>query len=266
VVPADRWKGEYFNNKTLSGSPVMVRDDGNTGLDFSWGTGSPSTVCNVPADDFSVRWTRTASFQAATYRFTITTDDGMRLKVDGQTILDKWFDQAPTTYTADVALTAGNHTVVVEYYEYGVGATAKADWSLACQATVAADRWKGEYFSNKTLSGSPVMVRDDGNGVINFNWVGDSPSTACGVPADNFSTRWTRTASFSAGTYRFSMTTDDGMRLKVDGQTIIDKWFDQGPTTYTADLALGAGNHTVVVEYYESGLGATAMASWSLLP
>src|SRR5262249_11330417 len=81
----------------------------------------------------------------------------------------------------------------------------------------------------------------------------------------NFSTRWTRTVGFSAGTYRFTATGDDGIRLYVDGQLKIDKWVDQAPTTYTADVALSAGNHDLKFEFYENGGGAVARLSWALI-
>jgi hypothetical protein len=219
TVLSGRWKGEYFNNMTLSGSPTIVRDDGAGVLDFDWGSGSPGSSCGVGADHFSARWTRTAHFDAGNYRFTVTSDDGFRIYVDGSLKLEKWFDQGPTTYTVDVALSAGNHTVRMDYYENGGGAVAKLSWKLQsnCFTTVPSTSWRGQYFNNKTFSGSPAMVRNDGNGFLNFEWYSDSPSTACGFPADNFSVRWTRTVSFNAGTYRFTITSDDGFRLYVDG-------------------------------------------------
>jgi hypothetical protein len=264
-VPSDHWKGEYFNNQTLSGSPSMVRDDGTGSLNFDWGLGSPSTSCAIGVDNFSVRWTRTVSFNAGAYRFTVTSDDGFKLYVDDQLALNKWFDQPPTTYTVDVSLTEGNHTVKMEYYENGGGALAKLSWELVsggCISSVPSDHWKGEYFNNQTLSGSPSMVRDDGASFIDFDWGTGSPSSACGIGADNFSVRWTRTFSFDADTYRFTVTGDDGFRLYVDDVLKLEKWFDQPPTTYSVDVPLSAGNHTLKMEYYEHGGGATAKLSW----
>ncbi|HKX26726.1 MAG TPA: PA14 domain-containing protein [Blastocatellia bacterium] len=267
TVAASRWKGEYFNNRTLSDGPSMVRDDGEGFLDFDFGGGAPVSTCGLPVDNFSIRWTRTVNFAAGTYRFSVTGDDGVRLYIDGQLKIDQFVDQAPTLYSADVDLTAGNHEVKLEYYEAGGGAVARLSWAqvsgAACLATVAADRWKGEYFNNRTLAGSPILVRDDGPTSLNFDFGGGSPNSACGVPVDNFSTRWTRTVAFAAGTYRFSVTGDDGVRLYVDGQLKIDKFIDQGPTTYAADVALTAGNHEVKLEYYEAGGGAVARLSWA---
>ena len=115
----------------------------------------------------------------------------------------------------------------------------------SCTATVASDHWKGEYFNNTTLSGSPVMVRDDGTDVLNLNWgYQASPSASCNVPGVQFSVRWTRQVSFTAGTYRFSTSSDDGMRLYVDGQKIQDRWVDQVASQQTVDVPLTGGTHT----------------------
>jgi hypothetical protein len=265
-VPADRWKGEYFNNQTLSGSPAMVRDDGASFLNLNFGGGSPSSVCGVNADNFSARWTRTVNFAAGTYRFTATVDNGVRLYIDGQLKIDQWGNLPPNTYTADVALSAGNHVVILEFVEYTGGASASLSWAdLNCLANVPVNRWKGEYFNNITLSGPPWMARDDGTDFLNFNFGEGGPGGGCGLGVDNFSARWTRTVNFVSGVYRFSVTGDDGVRLYVDGQLKIDKWFSQGATTYTADVALPAGNHDVKLEYFESGGPGVALLSWTLV-
>ena len=128
TVPSDHWKGEYYNNMNLEGSPSMVRDDGTGYLNFDWGYDGPSTACGINSDFFSVRWTRPMYFDSGTWHFTATTDDGMRLFVDGSPLIVKWFNQAPTAYTADVDLTAGTHTIKVEYYEYDQIAVAKLSW------------------------------------------------------------------------------------------------------------------------------------------
>ncbi|RJR16489.1 hypothetical protein C4579_00190, partial [Candidatus Microgenomates bacterium] len=110
------------------------------------------------------------------------------------------------------------------------------------------------YFNNTSLSGTPVLSRTESE--INHTWELNSP----GVPvnADNFSTRWTTTANFSAGTYQFTVTADDGVRLFIDDVLVLDKWIDQPPTTYQVTKTLSEGNHTIRMEYYERYVGATA--------
>ena len=122
--------------------------------------------------------------------------------------------------------------------------------------------WKGEYFSNRRLSNPPVRVRDDGDGFIDFNWNGKSPDAIGALGPDNFSVRWTREIYFGRGTYHFTVTSDDGFRLFVDNRMVLDKWFDQGLTTYTIDVPLSAGNHTVKMEYYQATGEAVASLFW----
>ena len=106
---AGTWTGQYFNNKTVTGTPVLTRDDGAT-LDFTW---AGSAGAGVNPDNFSVRWQKTDTYAASTYRFTVIADDGIRVWVDSTLILDQWIDQAPTTYTVNTAISAGPHTVKV---------------------------------------------------------------------------------------------------------------------------------------------------------
>ena len=113
--------------------------------------------------------------------------------------------------------------------------------------TSAPAAWLGEYYANRFLSGAPVLVRQDP--AVNFDWGYGSP--APNIPVDNFSVRWTTSLFFPEGWIRFSARADDGMRLWVDGKLVIDEWHDFVNTLYVADLWLGSGNHTLVVDYYE---------------
>jgi len=119
--------------------------------------------------------------------------------------------------------------------------------------------WKGEYFANKNLTGKPTALREDP--AIDFDWGPGAP--APGVPADNFSARWTTTTFFPEGRYRFFACVDDGVRVYVDGVPVINAWVDQPATTHAGVISLAEGNHTVGVEYYENGGWAVAHIWWS---
>jgi len=250
------WRGEYFNNMFLAGAPALVRDDAN--IDFNWGGGSPSGL--VAADNFSVRWTRDLTLNAGRYRFATTTDDGVRLWVNGRLIIDQWRDSAGQTYTAEIDLPGGSVPIKMEYYENAGGALARLTWTQLSAA--GGGPWRGEYFNNTTLSGSPVLVRDEPQ--VNFNWGTGSPAPGI-VASDNFSARWTRTLPLSAGRYRFTAVVDDGVRVYVNGQLVINAWFDQPPQTHTGEITLPGGNTTIQVEYYERGGGAQVQVSWTQL-
>lgn len=264
-VPETSWKGEYFNNMNLGGSPAMVQNDGEGFLDYDWDQGSPGSSCGIGEDRFSVRWTRRVNFSPGSYEFTVTGDDGVRLWVDDQLKLDQWVDQPPTEYKVGPLYLAGEKTLRMEYYENGWGAVAKLSWQRVdrhCQADVPADHWRGEYFNGMDLSGSPAMVRDDGQEFLNFDWGTGSPESSCGIGIDRFSARWTRALDFTPGMYQFTITVDDGAKFWIDDQLKLEKWIDQPPTNYTVGPILLSGRHTLRMEYYENGGGAVANLSW----
>ncbi len=118
--------------------------------------------------------------------------------------------------------------------------------------------YQAEYFNNLTLTGTPVLTRSETD--INNDWGSGGPGS--GINVDNFSARWTKTTNFAAGDYTFTVTADDGVRLYIDGTLAIDKWIDQGATTYTTTKTLAAGNHTLKMEYYDSGWDAVAKFSY----
>jgi hypothetical protein len=246
-----RWYAEFFANLSLSGTPVATRWDAR--IDFNWGSGAPAA--GVPADDFSARWTRVEYFDSGTYRFYARADDGFRLWVGSTLVIDSWVDQQGGWITRDLYLSQGGYQVRAEYYERQGGALVTLNWERLSGGA----GWLGEYFANPNLTGQPALRRTDA--AIDFAWGTGSP--ASGFPADNFSVRWTRSSGFTAGTYRFLTSTDDGVRLWVDDRLVIDAWVNQSlPNTHTGTLALTAGLHNVRVEYYQAGGQAHAHVWW----
>lgn len=240
VVGGAAWRGEYFDNRELEGSPALVRNDG--AIDFDWSSGSPDSA--LPTDYFSVRWTRTLGFDAGDYRFFTSTDDGVRVWVDSGLVVDAWNDQKlPNTHTGDVYLAAGQHTITVEYYEHGGEASAHVWW----QSQESFGDWHGEYFDNRHLVGGPALERDDAE--VNFDW-GVGPPVDW-MPDDDFSARWTRTVNLAPGYYRFSVQADDGVRLWIDQGLVIDKWEDMENELHYVDGIYLQGSHTIRLEYYE---------------
>ncbi|MGC4032808.1 MAG: PQQ-dependent sugar dehydrogenase [Tepidisphaeraceae bacterium] len=116
------------------------------------------------------------------------------------------------------------------------------------------------YFNTVDLTGASVSRIDS---VINIALSGDQ-SPATGIDPLTYSIRWTgQVQAVEAGTYTFGLTGDDGVRLWVDGQLLIDKWINQAPTRYTASVTLAAGEKKDIrVEYYQNTQGATAKLEW----
>jgi hypothetical protein len=257
---APYWQATYWNNTSLWGTPVVQRQESS--LNHDWGSGSPHF--KVRADHFSARWTRYIDIPPGTYRFIATSDDGVRVWVDSDLIIDQWHDHPPTTYTAQTYIGAGHHLVKVEYYEKSGIAVAQVAWEPLGSTTGS---WRAEYYANPRLgvgcmppvtsTNCRVIVREDPE--IDFNWGWGTP--VLGMPSDRFSVRWTRTAHFEPGFYRFTTTTDDGVRLSVNEHLLIDNWRDQPVASRSGTIYL-EGDVALNMEYYENGGVAVAKLAW----
>ena len=119
-------RGEYFANRDISGTPAVIRVDPE--VSFDWGMGSPAR--EIPADNFSARWTgKLVAPVSGTYAFGAIADDGVRVYLDGKLVADDWNEHAPRAATGQVTLEAGRaYDVKVEYFEAHVGAVAKLVW------------------------------------------------------------------------------------------------------------------------------------------
>lgn len=122
--------------------------------------------------------------------------------------------------------------------------------------------WSVSFWSNPDLAGQPVF-NTSLNAPIAYDWGMNAPVP--GLPSQNWSGRWTRTEWVRAGTYRIFATTDDGVRVFVDNQLIIDGWRVQAAASYFGDVMLGEGNHEFRVEYFQASGVALLYVNYSRL-
>lgn len=245
-----QWTAQYYANPNLSGSPSAIITEGTP--THNWGSSAP--LSGLPADNFSVRWTSSQALTGGTYRVTARSDDGIRVYVNGNLVINQWQGATGQTYTADVSLGYGMHTFVVEYYE--AGGDAFIDYNLTqissgqppVNPPVVTGNWIAYYYNNRNLAGSPTAIVSEATPTR--DWGSNAP--IAGVGADDFSVRWISSQNLSAGIYRISVRADDGVRVYVDGQLRIDQWHDATNQTHTADVVLAGGLHTFTVEFYEA--------------
>jgi hypothetical protein len=123
-------RGDYFTDETMTHLRFTRLDQS---VNFDWGLGSPDS--RIPEDHFSIRWTGQFVAQySETYTFYTLNDDGARLWVNGQLIIDDWTGHAPTENSGTITLTAGqNYEVKLEYYDSTFTAVIKLSWSSASQ-------------------------------------------------------------------------------------------------------------------------------------
>jgi Ca2+-binding RTX toxin-like protein len=118
------------------------------------------------------------------------------------------------------------------------------------------------YFDNINFTGTQVSRTD---ATINFDWGSGSPHPSIG--SDTFSARWTgQIEAPASGVYTFTTTSDDGVRLFVDGMTVVENWTDHGPTDNSGTMTLEAGRrYDIQLDFYENGGGAVAKLQWGFL-
>ena len=108
--------------------------------------------------------------------------------------------------------------------------------------------WHAEYFGNKDLAGSALVVADEQN--LSINWAETAPFRQ--IPADGWSARWTTTVGIPAvGRYRFRIGADDGVRFYINENLYVDNWVASPFGTQTVDVGLAPGDNRFKVEYFE---------------
>ncbi|HEX9804691.1 MAG TPA: PA14 domain-containing protein [Candidatus Dojkabacteria bacterium] len=255
--------GEYFDNREVEGDPVATRVD--RGMYFIWGFDEP--LPGVGTERYSIRWTGQirADF-TETYTFCSKADDGTRLWIDNFVVFDRWYPaQSQVSTCSSIELTAGWHDIRLDYFNFTVWAAMFFQWNSPSQTggttqNIPADKLRNnygglvdfgiqaDYFNNTELSGAPIVSREEKN--INYDYGMGSPDPA--ITNDNFSARWTGNLMIQdAGDYKFITFADDGVRLYIDDNLVIDNWQNQTFTRQETTLSLSQGAHTIKVEYFE---------------
>jgi len=272
VVADIGWYAEFFDNQTLSGSPIYTWTDPWIGSD--WGTGAPAP--GLSSDHFSIRWTRSLELaDEGTYQFCAMADDGVRILVDNVLVLDEWHGNNGIAYCGSQrVLPKGEHQMRVEYYEDGDNALVYVWWeeveslspyvpvvapavapvsvpSISVDAPAPFEGWYGEYFGNRSFAGKPDLARVDPS--IGFDW---------GPVGELFSIRWRRSVQFESGDYRFCAMADDGVRIWVDDALVLDEWHDNNGDFRCSAHQVSEGVHRVHVEYYENRGNALIYVWW----
>jgi len=119
----------------------------------------------------------------------------------------------------------------------------------------------GEYYNNMNLEGTPFEVRIDSN--VNFSWFNRAPIP--GMKPENYSIRWhgTLTAPVS-GRYLISLSGDDGFRLYVDDQLMIDEWYNDWKTEPIYMNFEAGSKHSIEIDYYQKEWFSQIIFEWSL--
>lgn len=249
------WTGQYFNNKDLTGSPVLTLSESSP--THNWGAGSPGG--GLGTDNFSARWTANIALDG-TYQIDVVSDDGVRVFFNNQLVINEWHDATGLTYSHTFSVSSGTYPITVEYYENGGDAFITFNLTLTSGSVPTATptlipgtggAWTAQYFNSIDLSGTPVLTQSIADPTFNSGLA----APVAGLNTDNFSARFSTNQTLN-GTYTLEIFADDGVRVWINGVNVINEWHDASPFTFSHTFSLPNGTYPIVIEYYENGGGA----------
>jgi hypothetical protein len=259
---------QYYGDMNLS-HLLMMRTDPT--VDFNLAPGHPPAA-GLPSTHYSVRWTgQVQAPNSGTYTFSTLSDDGIRVTVDGKTIINDWSDHSARQDNGSINLTGGQkYSIEVDYYQDGGSAVAELMWSgpkTPKEIVPTADLFPAtpvgagtgliaRYYKNTNLSG-PAAVTQIASQIDFSSPTGQAPVS--GLPAS-----WS--ASYSGtiqpqytGTYTFNTAADDGIRVFVNGKEVIDDWSGHGATSGSISLTAGQ-QYSLEVDYFHAAGHAAGIA------
>src|SRR5262245_7772622 len=276
-------RGTYFTNQNFTGNSI-VRIDPT--IDFDWQTGAPTN--GIGPDHFSVRWEGQIKAPASeTFTFLTQADDGVRLWVNNQLLIDKWHAPSAGEASGSINLEAGKtYGLIMQYFEQEGVALARLSWSspstprsiipaeqllpppapvttvIATNTVVGPPRngLLGLYFNESDLSGE-FKVRYDP--AVEFDSSEAAP--VAGINANKFSVRWSgKVVPTFSQHYTFHTLTDDGVRLWLDSKLIIDSWREESMHQASVPILLEAGvKYDIRMEAFHIGARWMVRLSWS---
>ncbi len=256
-------------------------------INFNWKSGGPS---GISVDSFKARFTGyVQSADSGKYTFYVSSDDGHRLWINNQLVMDKWIDQSAPEDSVVITLAKCTKNIIkLEYYENKWNASCVLQWSgpginkqviptsqlyPVDSTVIPPDTTKcigngtgllAQYYSN-TPSTAPfpsTATITKTEPTINFNWKSGGPS---GISVDSFKARFTGyVQSADSGKYTFYVSSDDGHRLWINNQLVMDKWIDQSAPEDSVMITLAKCTKNIIkLEYYENKWNASCVLQWS---
>ncbi|MFZ5988605.1 MAG: PA14 domain-containing protein [Bacillota bacterium] len=275
-------RGEYYDNIDLSNLKFTRIDPI---VNFFWSSISPdSRITND--ESYSMRWTGQIMPQySEEYTFYVTRDNGARLWIDNQLIIDEWNSGWNVTDTGSIVLERGQkYDIRLEFFNNTGNAFIKLEWSSkstrraivphnclfpATTPLPVIDVVPGdgtglfsEYYDNEDLTDLKVTGIDP---TINFDWGVGTPDKLI-KPDYKFSIRWTgQIQPVYSEEYVFYITHDDGVRLWINNELVLDKWVSGSRTVSETDkIAFKADQkYDIKIEYYNSSLAGSVKLEWS---
>ena len=221
--PGGGLKGEYYNNPNLSGEPVLTRID--PGIDFSWGAGSPDPNV-VNADTFSVRWRGELEIAfTEPYRFYGVTEDGVKLWIDDELAINRWYVYRLNEYRSDPIELVADQKVTIEMWARDNAETGESDSATAQLLWESEHQPKGiipaAAFSLPVRAGSPRPANGavDVSQTLELTWVAGDLAAEQDVYLGTDATAVADADTGTAGIYQGRQTQSSFSPGKLDWNT-----------------------------------------------
>ena len=237
----------YFD---LTSSNVVQRVD--PGVNFNWGVGAPAS--GISTDAFSVRWEGLVEAQySEVYAFHLVNDDGARLWINGEKIIDAWSDRAATRTSGRIILMAGHrYAIKMEFYERAGQAVASLQWSSPSTTRQTIPR--AQLYSPQSDTYSRIEDKDSDGMPDRWELAnGLDPSVSSDAASDLDGDGLTNLQEYQAGT--------NPRRADTDGDGMPDGWeVANRMNPLDAADAHGDADHDGLTNLQEYQLGTNALS------
>jgi uncharacterized protein (DUF1800 family) len=263
-------------------------------IDFSFSYGTPNGNIYILPDHYSVRWEGWLSpGTAGDFTFQLEADDKARVLVDlndgqglRQILENGWDTPATNAFKLSAPLTMGipaapadRYRMIVEFVE----TTGNARCRIQCKRGTGAfgnfpaaanisnvytnnstttAGFSASYYQNTAFSGNPARSQTDSS-ITNGNngdWGAGTPDPS--IFHNNFSVRWSgQILPQYTGKYYFVTKADDGSKLWINDQLVVDRWNSTAELTGTIDLQAGVF-YNIVMEAWENTGHSEARLWW----
>jgi|GEM_PF-1355816 len=285
--------GEYYDSFQTTNETALRVKKIDSQIAFNYGYAAPAgTEAQIEAETFSEKWTGFIKVPTTgDYTFKTLSDDGVTLTINGTELINRW-DYVSMEYTigAPIHLEAGKcYPIVLEHQQMPLYAAVYLFWEgpgvgmglvpasafYVTQATYDAyqspvfvnqlsrtgDGLHKEFFDGaQGLNGTPVF--EENGGSVYYEWLDGSPDDS--LLGDDFSAVM---EGYIEGKFTEAMTLefiiDDGLRVWVDDQKIIDSWKGNSNEFVEGTFNMVVGQkHKLRIEYNDIGGGATCIMRW----
>ncbi|HEX2571720.1 MAG TPA: PA14 domain-containing protein [Polyangia bacterium] len=265
--PNNTWNTCVYDGQNLN---HYAGPASSTSIDNDWGTGGPLGR----SDNFSIVSRGTFCFPTGDYYFFIDSDDGARLWLDGQLLVDTWTATPPVQAHSDLTHLTGCHALEARHFESTGNATFQVWWAPQCSAS-------GPSSAQSVCAYDPGIQSPTGltGDVYSLTSVPTQFPALTGTPAESIHpyqldvTNRAGTNKFpgvqgsytnyairlrgsflitTPGRYQFRLNSDDGALLYIDGRQAVNNDGQHTAQSRTGAMWLAAGSHTAQIDYFQT--------------